>query len=376
MRRVRPYRGLMLAAFALGGCGGSTTSAGADGGADARAQLDAFYPEAAAEAAPADAALADAGPPDTTPFIPVPADIQFAAVNPVGAGEQLLFNDWAASPNTVRTMQPDGTGATTIFEAYRVWSMGASRAGDRLAFSCGDPQQEAHYGLTIGDSIQHTWLYDMASQAVELLAYGNINDECHTFAPGDDAIYLCRRYDFQPDGANRGWRLGRIDLPAKEFSFLTPDTDLDWALWPQPTPDDTQLYYGRIQISGTTQTRSLMRMPVATLTPVLFQASASSLTLAPDGQHVVFQNWADGFRLYVMAVDGSGLTKVAARQSATTARWSPDGTQIAFLWQDQAVNCSHIEVVKADGTEAAAPRRLRDCSTTTEMVTELEWITR
>ena len=43
---------------------------------------------------------------------------------------------------------------------HRVWSMAASRAGDRIAFSCADKLQEKRYGITIGDAIQNTWMYD------------------------------------------------------------------------------------------------------------------------------------------------------------------------------------------------------------------------
>jgi hypothetical protein len=364
---------ILVVVLVLGGCGGATAPGASDAGPDGRLQLDAVAPEAA----PLDAAPPpDAGPPDGTPYVPTPGDIQFAAVSAAPAGEQILFNDWMPAPNRVLTMQPDGSGAATVFEAYRVWSMGAARDGSRLAFSCGDPQQELHYGIPIGDAIQHSWLYDMATQTVQLLAYGNINDECHTFAPGDTAIYVCRRYDFQPDGSNRGWRLGRLDLPGGDFTFLTPDVDRDWALWPQPTLDGSALYYGRIQIAGSSQTRSVMRLPLPPGAAELVRANASVITLSPDGARLAFQNWADGQRLYVVGLDGNGLTKVADRQNATTARWSPDGARIAFLWNDSALNCSHIETVAADGSEATAPQRLRDCGQTGEMITEMEWIVR
>src|SRR6185369_14945365 len=122
--------------------------------------------------------------PDTD--IPLtPGDIQFAALNPLPAGEQILFNDWNPSPNVLKSMTPDGATTTDVFAAYRVWSMGVSHAAGSIAFSCGDPQQEEHYGVNIGDAIQNTWVYDVAAQTAKLVAPGNVNDECHTFSADD-----------------------------------------------------------------------------------------------------------------------------------------------------------------------------------------------
>jgi hypothetical protein len=366
---------LVSLAVLLGGCRGGEGVA--DGGTprDAALQYDGGFLLDAGDAAPA-----DAGPdarPDGPPYVPTAQDIEFAAVNPLPSGEQILFNDWNPSPNRVYSMTPDGQTTVEIFRAFRVWSMAASRARDRIAFSCGDPDQEAHYGLTIYDSIQHTWSYDVATQAVTLLAYGNINDECHHFGPGDTYLYLCRRYDFQQVGTtvtNRGYRVGRIDLADLSFTFLTPDVDLDWALTPQVDADGAAFLYARIQLSGSTQTRTIMEQPLPTGTPVEWRAQATFPVLSPDGTRVAFQNWADGFRLWIADRDGSNAAKISDWQRASSVRFSPDGTQVAFLGDDSG--CSHIEAVKTDGSEVGAARRLRDCTVTGEFITELDWISR
>jgi Tol biopolymer transport system component len=311
---------------------------------------------------------------DSGPFIPTPADIQFTAVHPLPSGEQILFNNWDANPNAVFSMTPDGKTVTEVFRAFRVWSMGTSRAGDRIAFACGDPQQALHYGVTIGDAIQHTWIYDVATQTAAVVAHGNINDECHVFAPGDAALYVCRRYDFT-NTTNKGWRLGRLDLPAKTFSFLTDDVAMEFHLSPQPTLDGKSLYFARIQISGGKQQTAIMRLPLPGGTAEVVRASAKGPMLSPDGTRLLFQDTADQGHLYAVGLDGSNLIKVAAA-AGTSARYSPDGKQVAYLLFDSAKSCSHLDVVKADGTEAQAPRRLRDCGTTGEFISDLDWITR
>jgi Tol biopolymer transport system component len=314
-------------------------------------------------------------------FTATAQSIQFAAVHPLPSGEQILFNDWSPSPNTLYSMTPDGQTITEVFRAYRIWSLGVSRARDRIAFSSGDPAQEEHYGLAFGDTIQHTFMYDVATQTATLVSDGNLNDECHTFAPGDGALYVCRRYDFVEscDGAdvvstNRGWRLGRIDLPGNAFTFLTPDVDRDWALSPQPTADGTTLYYARIQISGNNQTRTVMKMTLPAGPTATWKEKAAFPVLAPDGTRIAYQNWDDQYTLYVAKTDGTAATQISNRKNASEAVFSPDGTQVAFLY-DETDGCC-IDVVKADGSEAAAPRCLHSCAAGGEFITELDWITR
>jgi hypothetical protein len=173
-------------------------------------------------------------------YIPTAEDIDFVAHGAVPSGEQILFNDWAV-PDTLRSMQTDGSNVVDIFSAYRIWRMSTSRAGTRLAFSVGDSQQEAHFGITIGDAIQHTFIYDFATQTVELLAWGNINDECHHWGPGDTEIYVCRRYDFMPDNTNKTYRLGEITVTDGAFQFLVDEEDLVLTLNPQVTDDGSEL---------------------------------------------------------------------------------------------------------------------------------------
>lgn len=62
-----------------------------------------------------------------------------------------------------------------------------------------------------------------------------------------------------------------------------------------------------------------------------------------------------------------------ASRNGTSAVWSPDGSKVAYLW-GETMGCSHIEVVLADGSQADAPVRVRDCGNS--FVTELAWVVR
>lgn len=367
------------------GCGGDDDPEQTDAGLpDSPVQYDSTPPQqdAQVDVIP-DCGLGPARP-DGAAWVPTAADIDFAAVTPLPSGEQILFNDWSPSPNRLYSMTPDGQSKTEVFRANRIWSLGVSRAGDRIAFSSGydlDVQDE-HFAIpTLGDAIQHTYVYDVATQTAQVVAYGSINDECHVFAPNDGAVYVCRRYDFEAscDGwdvlyTNRGWRLGRIDLPAKTFAFLTPDVDFDWALSPQPTPDGNALFYARIQLSGNNQTRTIMKMALPAGPTEVWKEKAAFPVLSPDGTRLVYQNWNDQYTLYLAKVDGSEPLQISDRRQASEAVFSPDGTQVAFLYDEQDGCC--IEAVKADGTESTAPRCLYNCAAGGEFITELDWITR
>ena len=105
------------------------------------------------------------------------------------------------------------------------------------------------------------------------------------------------------------------------------------------------------------------------------RSDASGNTLSPDGTHYAYADWSDNFKLYVSSLDGSSVVKVADN-AGTNLVFSPDGSELAYLRDDSTANCSHVEIVHTDGSDASSPTRIRDCQKTNEMITELAWINR
>jgi len=89
-------------------------------------------------------------------------------------------------------------------------------------------------------------------------------------------------------------------------------------------------------------------------------ASASEADWSPDGLRLIFVSKGN---VWVMNADGSGakpLTNLPARSTPGSPVWSPDGTKIAFVYNDFVEStdkhqrtASNIWVVDADGSGAA-----------------------
>jgi hypothetical protein len=308
-------------------------------------------------------------------FVPTPADVDFEAVAALPTGEQIVFNDWDASPNELLSMAPDGSNVTTVFRAFRIWSFGVSRATDRIAFAAGDPDQQAHYGLDLGDAIQPTFVYSTADQSAENLTAGNLNDECHHFGPGDAYLYLCRRYDFTTDGmgsySNKGYRIGRVDLATRAFEYLADEDPSSLTLSAQPTPDETEILFDRVPVPGT---RKVVRRAIGGGSETSVKSSAGFPVLSDDGATLLVTDYTQTGAL--VAVDAGGTeTVVAEGPNVSSAKLSPDGTRVVFLRWDDAAVCSHVEIAKLDGSESASPTRIYDCAESGRNITDVAWIT-
>ncbi len=349
MTRVALYACLVVSSFAA--CGGHADAGGADAAVDGA--IDA----------------SDA---------PTGADIRFSATAALPSGSWLLYNDWSQDPNRLYALPTADLGGARreLFQVNRVWAFGARSDGTKLLFSAWDEQQEAHFGVTFGDSIQNTFEYDTAALTVRAVSWGNQNDECHTFtADGADA-FVCRRYDFMPGGAFSGWRLGKLHLADGSFEFVRPDQQTQFELHPTPVPGTSTLLF-ELRDHPPATGSTIMSRDLTTGTETMVEASARRPTLAPDGHRLLFQNADDSNRYYVMDLDQP--TQPAVLVSPTTGvgqvRWSPDGGTIVYTVSDNANSCDDLETVAISGMTAAAPTRIRRCvDHDAEFITNIAWV--
>ena len=366
------------AAAALGACSSSDTSVAgttsAEGGAASSARASSQSSAVTTASSSSSGAAGGAGGAGGGGPFPTPADIGFAPGADFPAGELLVFNDWNAIPNTLSAAPIGGGAATVILRADTLWSVGVARTSRKVAFSAGFSAdvQLAHYGVDIGDAIEPSWLYDPSTQAISQISDGNLNDECHLFSQDEQTLYLCRRYDFT-ESSNKGYRVGKIDLASLAFTFLTDDLPDELDFHPAVDAAETSMLFGAVLIQGTMQSRQIDALPLPPGAPAVALTDADAPVFSPDFSKVAFTNYGDAGALYVASPTLQTPVKIAT-EGGDEAAWSPDGTRVAYLVFDDALGCSHIDSVAADGSEADAPTRLRDCGTTGEFITTLAWL--
>ncbi len=355
------------------GCGNGVDSGG--GGTHAGGAASGGGPSTSSTSSASAGGSGGAGGGGGAGAFPTPADTHYHAVAPLPSGEIIVFNDWNAAPSTLSAVPAAGGSKTNVFSSMLVWSFAIAPTSRRIAFSSGfDPDvQEAHYGTDVGNAIEPTWLYDPTTQKISLVSQGNLNDECHLFGPGEKRLYLCRRYDFDAMGKNKGYRVGVIDLKTDAFTFLTDDIPNELDFHPGVNAAEDELLFGAVLIQGGMQTRDLKVEGLPPTTPTVLRMDADAPVFSPDYGHFAYTDYGDMGALYVANANGSNPVKIAT-EGGDGAVWSPDGTRVAFLVNDSAHNCAHIDIAAADGSEVDTPTRFRDCSTTNEFITVIGWV--
>jgi Tol biopolymer transport system component len=132
-----------------------------------------------------------------------------------------------------------------------------------------------------------------------------------------------------------------VQLTAGPLSFLAP----------QPSVDGKKIF-----VVGEQRRSELVRQDVKSgqFVPYLGGISAREVSFSRDGKWMSYVSFPDG-NLWRCRVDGAEkLQLTSAPLFVTSARWSPDGRQIAFS-AEQPGKREDLYVVSADGS---APRKL------------------
>jgi Tol biopolymer transport system component len=129
--------------------------------------------------------------------------------------------------------------------------------------------------------------------------------------------------------------------------------------YPKWSPDGQRIVFSRF-LSGNSDNSYVVNSDGTGLTELMpTGVDAVTPDWSPDGRKIVFQACAPGcWGIYVIGLDGSGLTKIAGPAYSDEVKffdpkWSPDGTKIAFTghrWDGVSNLPADIYTINPDGT--------------------------
>jgi hypothetical protein len=320
---------------------------------------------------------AECVPADEQPWLE-PADIGFAEVSAPLVGSFVYYGVWGgAGTDSLEMMATDGSEEATRFTVHRMWSFGVAADGETIAFSSGDPLQEEHFCLTVGDAIQHTWLWRPGTDPQQITT-GRVNDECHLFGPGGQRLYLCRRAGFWQQSTEDGFEFGsdpyRIlahDLESGEETWLTDLDPVVSDIGPA-LRDDGSLLFWRQEPAGTGFVQWLMSMNDDGSDASYLVESGTNPVTNPQGTAVLFRQAWKSIRVGDSHAPGAAAELIpAADGNVYDYAFSPDQTRIAFTRGRLDASCSDIWIADV---ATATEERLVDCVVTGRFITGIAWL--
>ncbi len=303
-----------------------------------------------------------------------PEQIGFENAELPQKGSVIFYNNWATGnkKDSVEMISPDGTYRAVRMYANRVWSFGVSQTGNLLVFSTNDPYQEEHYGLTINDAIQNTWLLGDSLLPVQI-SFGPVNDECHNFI-SDELLMMCRRANFRPDPEyyvlSDPYRILTHNLLSHEEIYLTP-LDQKYNDYYGAVRDDGIILFNRNIVAD--RTIDIMSLDISDGKISLLLEDANGPVLSPDGKEILFKKKGQNKIFLSSSYDLNGAVPVIDGGNRIIGRYvfSPDGSMIAYTLEDRANNCSDLMISERDGSNI---NKILDCSDEKKFITVIHWV--
>jgi hypothetical protein len=248
-----------------------------------------------------------------------------------------------------------------------------------LAFSSADPDQESDYGVTLGDAIQYTWIFEPGKEPRQL-TNGNINDECHSFIENDGKLLMCRRANFfqcEKGGStvwgNDPYRILTVDVATGEEHFLSGMNPDVMEIGPQLRNDGTIIYW-RNELKSGKFVQSLMKMNGDGGGVEYLHEGWTAPRLSRDRTKVLFRakQWtqiflspADDFSSPQLVIDGAG-------SRLSKYDFSPDMKYVVYSKPHPSANCDDIYTAQLPG--GANQTLIMDCVKTGKNVVGLQWV--
>ncbi len=145
-----------------------------------------------------------------------------------------------------------------------------------------------------------------------------------------------------------GW-IGPIQVAAVDTGAVLPVTAGRYDRAPSWSPDGKALVFTRAATAGGAESLDVVDADGTSLRPLAIQGADASWS--PRGDRIAFwRRTSDGVALAVSRLDGSGFVQITRSLPAYSgpARWSPDGSMLAFSPCSEFGNC-RVDVGDATG---------------------------
>ncbi|HSS35585.1 MAG TPA: hypothetical protein VLR93_04870 [Patescibacteria group bacterium] len=212
-------------------------------------------------------------------------------------------------------------------------------------------------GLVAYDGAGDIYAKDLASGRIVTIAAGPDFDTAPQFSPDGTKVAFLRRVVDDPYNPGDAFNIVTAEIGGSHATVITtePIRAEDAAQW---APDGASILanssrHGDLRLYDATKAAP----PRIIASGVVVEAGAFR---PPDGKQILFHRQGpDGKGLYVMNLDGTGVTPLVVIDAAhdrdddslNAPAWSPDGSTVAFpLTIERAPDQVRIHLVDADGT--------------------------
>ena len=241
-----------------------------------------------------------------------------------GENGSIAFTRTDVNGSNIRTMNPDGTGETSLIPSTTDLQIGPSYSpdGSRIVF----------YGQPITGGNADIWSVNADGTDLEQLTTGaGFNSDPVFSADGSKIFFTSNR-----DG-NR--EIYSMNTEGSAQTNLTNDPASDGFSGATASPDGSKVVFVSDRLGGNLNLFSMNPdgSGVTRLTATL--AADIAPDFSPDGAKIVFASTRDGGtldsgkKIFTMNADGTGQTQVTDTGNGVdnqTPVFSPDGTKIAF----------------------------------------------
>jgi uncharacterized repeat protein (TIGR01451 family) len=245
-----------------------------------------------------------------------------------GVSPGTIISNTASMTSAIPDINPNNDAQTALTTVKAAAGLGNQNGVIAFSSNAGD----------FNSGNQDIYIVNPDGTGLRNISYDNIlSDQWPAWSPDGTKIVFSTEISASPRGL---WLMnadgsGKTQLTSPNTS--NNDTNASWS------PDGTRIIFNgtRANLTGL-----LMINADGTQLRSLPGISGAWPAWSPDGTRIAF---SDGIGLQVVFADGSGKTKIVSGNNSGSS-WSPDGTKLVFSQSDSSPGGISLYIVNVDGT--------------------------